>query len=533
MIAGLCPAALGQQKGIGIRTVSGMPEFFDRSSNKKIFIRGNNYIRLAPQRTQSGDEILYHSTFNHGQYDTTQVVVALRKMQRGRYNVVRVFLNHLPGTGIGGTSGCLSQQYMDNVADFLRRAQACSMSVMLTIDWIPIPSRISSIEQLWCPDFQCTNAHVLSPEGLKANIVFFSTLIRELKRRKAPLESIFAYELRNELTFEPHLPPLSLSAGVVRAANGKTYDLSNPGEKKRLIDEGLVFWINKVRATIKAQDPGALVTVGFIPPKDEATSLAQEKLRVTTPAFQHSAMGFIDVHIYPVADGVTLEDFVEVFGLAQVKRKPVIVGELGALRQSYPSAEAAARDLRRWQAASRRRGFAGWILWAWDLHELPETYNAQDADGLIDRAMAPANRPDPGIPDSPEGTDRNIAFGKRVRASKQAPHQPAEMAVDGTAQPWSAGDFAPQWIEIDLLRPERIKMIRLMVSQNPAGETSHQIFAKGTGEDYRLISKIRQHTADMQTIEINTPDLTNIQFVKISTVHSPSWVGWREIEIIQ
>ncbi len=532
----LCPPFSNSQDRrhrIGIRTINKHAEFFDRATNKKFVPRGNNYIRLAPQRNLDGSEILYHSTFSVDGYDTTRIEQALQKMKRRRYNVVRVFLSYLQDGGIGGSGDQLSQRYMKNVTDFLRRAKSNGIFVMFTIDWIPIQKREGSVERLWCLDFQCTNANILTPEGLSANQVFFMQFVQELRYYKAPIDYIFAYELRNELTFDPQLPPLSLAFGAVKTANGKTYDMSKPVEKRRMLEEGLVYWIDQVRAKIKSVDPDALVTVGFVPPKDEATSVAQGKLSVTVPAFQHSTLDFIDVHVYPVADGATIQEFVGRFSLAAVKDKPIIMGELGAFRQSYPSREAAARDLRNWQANSSRVGFSGWILWAWDLHELPETFNAQDENEIVDLSMAPAVRPDASVLDVPESFDRNIAFGKSVSSSREIPQQSASRVVDGTMEPWGAGDFAPQWIEINLARPTSISLIRLVVNQTPTGETIHQILVRSRREEYRVLREIRQRTSDSQILEFDTLGLTNIQYVKVLTVQSPSWVGWREIEILK
>jgi len=524
--------SFSQDHRIGIRKVHNRAEFFDRATGERFTPLGNNYVRLASQEKADGEEILYHSTFNPGLYDTSAVAEALGKMRHDRYNVVRVFLNHLPEGGIGGAGNRLSWQYMNNVVDFLQRARANDIYVMFTIDWIPIPKRGTAIKHLWCPDFQCTNVHVLAREGLRANQTFFKQFIRGLKARAAPLETVLAYELRNELTFDPHLPPLSLQHGTVKTANGRTYDLSRPNEKERMVNEGLVYWIDQVRAAIRSIDPGSLVTVGFVPPKDAKTSLRMQKLSVTGPAFRKSKMDFIDVHIYPFADGVSLQEFVDHFGLAGVADKPVIMGELGALRQYYPSAEAAARDLRKWQTSSEMYGFSGWIIWAWDTHELPEVFNSQDDNGVVNRSLAPRYRLDPGESAFPKPGEGNVAFGKPVAVSRSSGEHPPSNAVDGTILPWNAGDFAPQWIEVDLLQPTTISMIRLMVSQTPAGETSHEIWVRGPSEEYRMLREIRENTGNGRVLVFPTPGLSDIQFVKVTTLQSPSWVGWAEIEVI-
>jgi hypothetical protein len=63
-------------------------------------------------------------------------------------------------------------------------------------------------------------------------------------------------------------PPLSFTSGTVTTANGKTYDMSSADEKKRMIEENNVFWLDSVRAAILEADPTVLVSVGFFHPQE-------------------------------------------------------------------------------------------------------------------------------------------------------------------------------------------------------------------------------------------------------------------------
>ncbi|MBU1297917.1 MAG: cellulase family glycosylhydrolase [Bacteroidetes bacterium] len=527
-------SADAQVHRIGIRFVNDAAEFYDCESDSKFIPRGNNYIRLAKQKRPDGGELYYHSTFNVGLYDTVRTAQALKKMKHYGYNVVRVFLNHFCDGGIGDKNSHLSHIYMNNVVDFLRRAKANSIYVMFTIDWLPIQSRVSAVENFWCPDFQCTNAQILTSEGLQSNQLFFMRFIKELIVRNAPIDIIFAYELRNELTFEPHLPPLSLSSGTITTANGKTYNLAKPSEKKKMLEEGLIYWIDQVRAKIREVDPSALVTVGLIPPQNtDVISTDLRKLSITTPVIWNSSADFVDLHVYPIADGTTIQEFVDRFGIAGVKNKPVVMGEFGTIKHYYLSIDAAVRDLQQWQAASCAYGFTGWILWSWDLDIQSDTYNALDGNESVNRVLAPVYRPDPCATASLDLQHPNIALDKPVKASRFTKNNKASHAVDGTSLPWVAGDNAPQWIEIDLQKPEPINKIRLMVAQTPAGETIHQIWVRESNKDYRMFKEIRGRTTDSQVLEFPTSGLTNIRFIKVVTVKSPSWVGWKEIEIIK
>lgn len=135
-----------------------------------------------------------------------------------------------------------------------------------------------------------------------------------------------------------------------------------------------------------------------------------------------------------------------------------------------------------------------------------------------------------------EGEGANLAFGKLARASRILQGFEAERAIDrNTDTWWGSGAPPPQWIEIDLGSPYAIAEVNLLVSQYPAGETVHKVFVRGpgTGGSYLLLHTFSEFTADLDwlNLPITTP-LEDIRYIRIETVSSPSWVGWREIEVI-
>jgi hypothetical protein len=105
---------------IGVRVVNGVGEFYDRISGEKFVPRGNNFIRLAPQRTEDGSTQVYHSVFDPGRYDSVEIAGHMGHMRYAGYNMVRVFVSQ---NTIGSPAGGLSEEYMHNVADFLRLAK--------------------------------------------------------------------------------------------------------------------------------------------------------------------------------------------------------------------------------------------------------------------------------------------------------------------------------------------------------------------------------------------------------------------------
>jgi hypothetical protein len=113
------------------------------------------------------------------------------------------------------------------------------------------------------------------------------------------------------------------------------------------------------------------------------------------------------------------------------------------------------------------------------------------------------------------------------------PDQPPEQAVDDDGDTlWGAGEGPPQFIEIDLGAPTTIARILLTAGQYPGGATVHQIWVRGPGESLRQVHEFRGNTRDSQVLQFapSTP-LTGVQFVRILTIASPSWVAWKEVEV--
>jgi hypothetical protein len=120
-----------------------------------------------------------------------------------------------------------------------------------------------------------------------------------------------------------------------------------------------------------------------------------------------------------------------------------------------------------------------------------------------------------------------------VSASNSLPEEHASYINDeNTNTYWGSGEPAPQWVEVDLGEEMTISEIRLLTSQSPAGNTVHEIRVRGSDTAYETVRRIEGFTEDLQwlTFSPETP-LENIQYIWIYTLSSPSWVGWREIEV--
>ncbi len=134
-----------------------------------------------------------------------------------------------------------------------------------------------------------------------------------------------------------------------------------------------------------------------------------------------------------------------------------------------------------------------------------------------------------------EGGGANAAFGKETDASARVEGYDPDRVVDGDPGTWwSAGDFAPQWIEIDLGQDVDVQEIRLTPSQSPAGHTVHRVLARGdTGEEFALLHTFDGETADSVVLRFAPAEpWRGLRTIRIETVESLSWIAWREIEVI-
>ena len=126
----------------------------------------------------------------------------------------------------------------------------------------------------------------------------------------------------------------------------------------------------------------------------------------------------------------------------------------------------------------------------------------------------------------------NVALGRPVTASRVfGPDNLPEMAVDGSRWTyWNAGDYAPQWIVVDLQAPYPLSSIRADITQLPDGDTVHDLSVAGPNphDDYRLVHAFSGFTHDLDILE-QSGISGQVEFIRLKTTQSPSWVAWREI----
>ena len=385
---------------IGVRPTATIAEFFDKTTGNAFVPRGNNYIRLATLTLPNGNPFPGHSTFVVGLYDANRAESALATMQTNGYNVARVFLEGCCQNTIGDPAGGLSSAYIANVVDFLQRARTHGIFVITTTSWLPAFGGYGPN----CPEypqFNDINLFKLCPEAVPDSVKFFHDFVQALIQKGAPLDAVFAYELDNEYTYKSSYAPLTWTSGTITTANGKTYDMGSAVSRQQMMDDGLIYFTDQMRAAILALDPTALVTVGFfVPQAPNPTRVGDPWVITVYPAMAMSTADYVSIHPYPIAGDLTFAQYAQNFGfVGYQQQKPVVLEEFGVLESNYPVESTAATVAHDWQVQSCAYGIKGWAFWTWD------TSNSEQVDGpfwpaslgagLISQTLSPAVRPDP------------------------------------------------------------------------------------------------------------------------------------------
>jgi RNA polymerase sigma factor (sigma-70 family) len=124
-----------------------------------------------------------------------------------------------------------------------------------------------------------------------------------------------------------------------------------------------------------------------------------------------------------------------------------------------------------------------------------------------------------------------------VRASSSWDQHTPDRAFDGAAGTmWNAGAYAPQWLEADLGSSAQLTSLDLIMTQLPAGETTHEVWVsrEPIGEEptgARLVHTFTGQTDNYQRLKLKFPRGLRARYVQIRTTQSPSWVGWLEVEL--
>lgn len=394
---------------------------YDSATGATFRPRGANYIRLATAEKSHG---AYHSTFEPGHYDPADAQAVLDGMQKASgYDTVRVFVDSGDGfydhgliTGTDQPDG-LDQAYLDNFADFVRRATEHGIYVLPTLEAFPLnPHYVDIINRVDGgapnPAIAGNNQWYMDAGFIEAKKEYLRNFVTEMKKRLgAGTTGILAYSMSNEAFWETTKAPLNRTTGTFTGPDGVSYDMTKPDRRQQAADASMVLAANAAVAGVREADPDALTTIGFFTP--HAVGVAGYD-GFSSPCVDHPAcrypgrpaavaywsnIDFIDLHTYPgtlpLAQDLATAEVSEI-------HKPYVLGEFGALKETFPDVTKAAYAMRDLQVASCGLGAQGWLFWTYDTDLVPPVLAYQDlfwslADrgGAINGLLAPVVRHDP------------------------------------------------------------------------------------------------------------------------------------------
>ncbi|MBP2475038.1 hypothetical protein JOF53_003910 [Crossiella equi] len=395
----------------------------EKDSRRQFVPRGANYVRLAPL----SDGGAYHSTFEPGRYSAAAVDTALAALARDGYNTVRVFLDEGSildarrgephGLGRGehdDTPG--HAPYLDNVADFVRRATAHRVYVQPVLSGFPSNLFYYRVVGPVDPaaNVDSVNLYYLHDGHIRAKQEYVKHFAGALRERLGPelLSTVLAYQTDNEAFWLVDKAPFKDATGKVTAPNGVTYDMSVPADRQQAADASMVEYLHRVVGALKTVDPEAMTTIGFFTyhavrkpgPDGFATRCptgCAEPRYPGRPASvaRWSPVDFVDLHVYPNRAPYSLDTDLASSELAAIT-KPVLLGEFGANKEEFGNdLTRAAHGMRDLQVSTCRKGFLGWLYWTFDTTEhlasQEKFFHLSDNRGAINGQLAPTVRPNP------------------------------------------------------------------------------------------------------------------------------------------
>jgi hypothetical protein len=137
------------------------------------------------------------------------------------------------------------------------------------------------------------------------------------------------------------------------------------------------------------------------------------------------------------------------------------------------------------------------------------------------------------------GSSRLYAYPYAASSSYDATSVPENISDGDPTTTWNsgtpvtAGAPAP-FIELDLGQTQTLSRIVLTVAQSPWGNTTHRVLGGPLADpaSMSVLGTLSGLTSDGDKLTLEGP-FTNVRYLYIETTESPSWVGWREIDLFK
>lgn len=349
---------------------------------------GFQYIRIRPEGP--------HYVCSPSYYDPVAVEAMFSDIERNGCNLVRIFVGGLELV----EGGRLSSRFMANVCDFLERATAHRIHVLVEIGDLAGADSYAGIRQAGSEEIQRTGHPWLDTAWVTAQGAYIRDFIAAIKSRDPSLLStVFAYEFKNEACIQMDQAPFKSRGSYM--LRGVTYDLSSEAQIQALMDAGIVYAAGSLTEAVHTADPAAMTSYSAFTLRAVGRSGVARMLTDVTPdarvpvrplALAKSALSYVDIHMYgPAPDALALDlrtcEWDELRAECGRRGKPILCGEFGTFPSVHPTEAAAAYAIGWYLRALLDAGFAGAVYWSYDCAEQKDVWNAKAGAGLIFQAV--------------------------------------------------------------------------------------------------------------------------------------------------
>ena len=358
--------------------------FFDEAAQKEFRPIGFHYVRLRADGA--------HYVFAPGLYDAAAAEALMVDLDSHGFNLVRVFLGNI---GVAGPDG-VSDAFLANLCDFLERARAHGVHVLLVPDWMPDAPRYSALKSKGDAAPQGTGQPWLDSSWLEAKSLYLTDLATAI-RKEGLLSTVFAWEFENEVAI--HLDQIPFSSREPYRFLNHTYDLATGPGVEALASAGITNAAHRLTTAVHSVDPLALTSFSVFTPRAvgrlgaaDNSARSDPRLPVSPLALADADLSYVDIHFYGPSPEALAQDlrsieWPELHACCLQRGKPLFIGEFGTFHIVHPREQDAAFAMHWYLDQLFGLGFQGALFWTYNCEEQKELWNAKSGQGLIFREL--------------------------------------------------------------------------------------------------------------------------------------------------